>query len=132
MKKRTMLAVLTVGAFLIGSAAGWRIHAMRAERDERLTAALNAVGVAGLCAGALLAAQEGRAATVQGVLEWRMVSAVDQAADKVANASSPDLAIPDLIEGLKRARSYAAEKGMTPVVEKCDHVLEFLAKGSRA
>jgi hypothetical protein len=132
MGKRTMLAVLTVGAFLIGGTAGWRIHAIRAERDERLMAALNAVGVAGLCANALRAARDGRAATVQDLLEMRMVSAVDQAADRVGNASSPDQAIPNLIEGLKRARSYAVEKGMTQVVEKCDHVLEFLTKSSRA
>ena len=55
-----------------------------------------------------------------------MTSAVNEAAEQVGTASSPGLAIPNLIEGLNRARRYAVAKGMPEVAEKCDRVLRFL------
>ena len=130
MAKRGLVAVPIAAGFILGSAFGWWIHERRAERDERLIAAVHEVEVAGLCANVLGATEAGRSATAQKLLEMRMISAVNHAADRVTNASVPSLAIPDLVEGLKRARRYAVAKGMAQVVWECDRVLEFLTKSN--
>jgi hypothetical protein len=130
MAKRALVAALIAAGFMLGAAVGWLMHERRAERDEGLVAAVHAVEVAGLCANALGATESGRAAAAQKLLEMRMVTAVNEAADRVVNASAPNFAIPNLLEGLKRARLYAAAKGMPQVVGECDRVLEFLMKSN--
>jgi len=130
MSKRSTVAVLVVASFLIGLAMGWRFRGSRSERDAGTVAVVRAVEVAGLCANALGAAEGGRAANLQRLLEMRMANAIDEGAERVDSASSPSLALPNLIEGLSRARQYAAARGMPETVRKCDRLLEFLAKSN--
>ena len=59
-----------------------------------------------------------------------MASAVNEAADRVGNASQPDSVITEAIESLKRTRQYALGKGMAEVVAKCDRILEILVKSN--
>jgi hypothetical protein len=125
--KKVLVAALIVGAFLVGSGFGWWSRGSQAERDAQLLAAVRSAEVAGLCANVLGATEDRRTATAQELLEMRMVSAVTEAAENVDRASHPQLAFPNLVEGLKRARRYAFEKGMPDVVGKCDRVLAFFA-----
>ena len=130
MAKRSLVGVLIAAGFMLGAAFGWSIHERRAERDERLVAAVHAVEVAGLCANALGATEGGRPAAAQKLLEMRMVTAVNDAADRIANAAQPNFSIPNLVEGLRRARRYAVSKGLPHVAAECDRVLEFFTKSN--
>jgi len=130
MGKGKTLTVLVAVALLAGSAFGWWMRGRLSEAERESTAALRSVEIAGLCANALRASEAGRSDTVQRLLEARMASAVSDAADRVGNASPPGLAIPNLIEGLRRARQYALENRLPDVVIKCDRVMEFLTKSN--
>jgi hypothetical protein len=130
MTRRSTVAVFVVVSFLIGSVFGWCLRGTHAEKERGSIVVVDAIGVAGLCADALGAAEEGRTATLQKLLEMRMTSAVNEAAERVGAASSPGFAVPNLVEGLNRARRYAVAKGMREVVGKCDRLIEFLTKGN--
>ena len=127
---KTAAASLMVMSFGFGSVSAWRLMAARSEKEQGSLVVLHAVEVAGLCADALSAADHGRADVVQRVLQARMTSAVKEAAQHVGVADPAGFAIPNLVEGLSRARQYALVRGLPDVVEQCDAVLHFLAKSN--
>jgi hypothetical protein len=128
MNKRITVAVLIVLSFSIGSALGWWLQGNRAGKYRASLMVAGESEVAGLCANALWAAGDGSTATLQKLLERRMTSAVNEAVKRTGTASPPDIAVPDLIDGVNRARRYAVAKGLPEVVAKCDRLLEFLTK----
>ena len=130
MAKRSTVAVLVVPSFLIGSALSWWLQGTRSEKERGSLVVVHEVEVAGLCANALQAVEQGRTATVQKVLETRMASAVNYAAERVGNASPVGFPVPELVEGLNRARRYAAAKSMSELVRNCDRLLEFLTRSN--
>lgn len=112
----------SVVSLLLGGGLGVGLERRRAAADRRLTAAIQQIGVAGLCADALRAAAEARPETERRLLERRMASALEQADEMLVGAAQPDLPIPNLIEGVKRARQYAASNTLPDVVKSCDRV----------
>ena len=127
---KTAVASLMVMSFVIGSASAWWLMEARSEKEQGSLVVLHAVGVAGLCANALNATEQGRADVVRKMLQAQMASAVSEAAQHIEVAGSPGLAIPNLVEGLSRARQYAIVNGLPEVVEQCDVVLRFLARSN--
>ena len=120
MNKRVAVTVLVVVSFLAGSALSWWIRGYRVERERGSVAVVRAAEVAGLCANALGVAEQGRNAALQKLLETRMTSAVNEAAEQVGWASPPGFPVPNLVEGVNRARRYAVANGMPEVAGKCD------------
>src|SRR5215471_5919991 len=110
MTKKVAVLISAAASFLVGSGLGWWVHADLAERDVGLVAIVREAEVAGLCANALGAADEGRSSALRVLLEMRMANAVAGAADRLDRASPIRLAIPNLIEGVRRAHRYAVAK----------------------
>jgi len=128
MGKRTAIAVLSATSLMAGVALGWWLHAEQREKSDGLIAVVRSIEVAGLCANALGAAEDGRVTTLRSLLEMRLTSAVNEAAARIGRASTPGFPVPNLIEGLEHAQQYAVSKGMRDVAAKCQRVLEFLAR----
>src|SRR5262245_53971296 len=128
MGKRAAMAVLSLTSLMAGVGLGWWLHAVQREKSDGLVAVVRAVEMAGLCANALGAADDGRTSTLRSLLEMRMSSAVNEAAARIGRASTPGFAVPNLIEGLTHAQQYAVSKGMRDVAGKCERILEFLAR----
>jgi len=131
---RVSVVVISLVAAVIGGVVGTRLERQREADDQRLTAALGAVKTAGLCANSLRALDEGRAETQRLILETQMAMAVEQADQNLGPADNAKigLSIPNLIEGVRRARQYAESKGNRDLVTKCDRVLAALQRGTRA
>src|SRR5262245_36546456 len=128
MGKRTAMAVLSAVSLIAGMALGWWLHAVEREKSDGLIAVVRSAEVAGLCANALGAVEDGRASTLRSLLENRLSSAANEAAARIGRASSPGFPVPNLVEGLEHARQYAMSKGMRDVAANCQRVLEFLAR----
>jgi len=122
------MAALSIISLMAGVTLGWWLHAVEKEKSDGLIAVVRSAEVAGLCANALGAVEDGRASTLRGLLENRLNSAVNEAAARISRASSPGFPVPNLIEGLEHAQQYAMSKGMRDVAAKCGRVLEFLAR----
>jgi hypothetical protein len=122
--------VLVAASFMVGAATSWWLREYRADRYQSLVVVVHEAEVAGLCANALAAGEKGKVAVVQRLLESRMSNAVREAAARVGSASPPDLAVPNLIEGVNRTRRYAMANGMSGVVGNCDLLLGFLMKSN--
>src|SRR6266700_6823422 len=127
MTKRATMALCIALSFLLGTVVGWYLQRSRCEQDQATLVVVDGVGVADLCASSLEAVEQGKAATLQRVLENRMAGAVNYAAERVGCAAPVGFPVPNLVEGLNRVRRYAVAKGMSGVVEKCDRLIEFLA-----
>jgi len=132
MTRRSIAAIFVAAAFLVGSVFGWVFQRSRSERLNAAVVVVNEVGAAGLCADALQAIEDGKTATLQKLLEQRMTSAVNYATERVGDASPVGFPVPNLVEGLNRARRYAVAKGMPDLIDKCDRLLTFLTSNVRA
>jgi len=131
---RVSVVVISLVAAVIGGVVGTRLERQREGDDERLRAGLGAVKTAGLCADSLRALDEGRAETQRLILETQMAMAVEEADQDLGRAGDAKigLSIPNLIEGVRRARQYAESRGNRDLVAKCDRVLATLLRGRRA
>src|SRR5262245_37496665 len=127
-------AVMCIVSGLIGGVIGASVESQRRDGEARVTAAVHSVETAGLCANSLDALDQARPDKQRLILERRMESAIDYADRSLEGIRDPKIgiAIPNLIEGLRRARQYAEGQGNRDVVAKCDRVLAGLERGSRA
>ena len=124
------IAVSVVASLLIGSALGWYLRGSHPGEDRGSVAVVHEVEVAAFCSAALQISQEGRTAALHELLEGRMISALGNAADRSAGAAAIGFPVPEMIEGITRARRYAVANGMPEAVGKCDRILEFLARSN--
>ena len=131
---RLSLALIALVAAVLGGMIGARLERQRDTNDQDLRTALVAVESAGLCANSLRALDEGRLEVQRHILESQMEAAVGRADQKLTGVRDPKIgmAIPNLIEGVRRARQYAEIKGHLDLVAKCDRVLAALQRGTRA
>lgn len=125
MRQRAAVVILIGGAFALGLLLGWRVQLGRGNRNERLNAATQAAAVADLCVNVLTAEEGGRQTVAARLLESRMISEIRYADAQIGDAAPPDFAMPETIEGIRRARRYAAAKGMADVAEECDRLIKF-------
>src|SRR5262249_56305337 len=115
MGKRTSMAALSIISLMAGVTLGWWLHAVEKEKSDGLIAVVRSAEVAGLCANALGAVEDGRASTLRSLLENRLSSAANEAAARIGRASSPGFPVPNLVEGLGHARQYAMSEGIRHV-----------------
>ena len=131
---RTSVVVIALVSAGIGGLVGARLEEHRRAADAKVTLALRAVETAGLCAASLRALDEGRADKQRLILEDQMGWSMEAAERDLEGIREPKfgIAIPNLIEGVRRARQYAEGKGKRDLVERCDRVLAGLQRGARA
>lgn len=125
--KTWRLFLVALVSVAVGVLAGVFLERHHETAEQRLRMALHEVEVAGLCANALRT-REARPETERRLLELRMTSALTEADKSLVGAAQIPIAIPDLIEGVRRARQYAASKDMRAVVTECDRLLAALAR----
>ena len=93
----TKMATIGLGiavSFALGCVVGWYLQLGRSNREQASISVVHEVEVAGLCAGALETAEQGKAAKLQNILETRMTSAVNFAADRVTDAAPVGFPVP--------------------------------------
>lgn len=104
--------LLVVAIFALGAAAGFSAGRWTSNRD------LNAMVLAGeletisLCANGLNSLDAQPVRTVR-LLDYRLRSAVKNATQQSGASAAIETAIPNLMEGLNRAKRYAERKGDT-------------------
>jgi hypothetical protein len=129
-KGRLIIPLSIAASFAVGLALGWSIQQRRSEESQALVAVVHEAEVASLCASVLDAAETGRSDTSRKVLEMRLASAVNLASERLKFASQPSFPLPELVEGVSRARRYALFQGMPNIVANCDRLIEFLRRGN--
>jgi hypothetical protein len=127
--KMQSAAVFIVASFLIGLVLGWSIQQSRSAKSRALVGVVHEAEVASLCANALGTAEAGEGDATRKLLEMRLASAVRLASERLEAASLPDFPLPELVEGVSRARRYAVSQRMPDIVRNCDRVIEFLKRG---
>ena len=85
------------------------------------------LGSAALRTATLMLIDDNREAAAASMLRSRLASSLATAHDMEFSRPSEDIVIPNLIESIRRARSYAEQTGMaTEVVAHADDVLNRL------
>ncbi len=124
-----ILIPLIVGG-LIGAGIVWRIEQGRADRDLESVIFVDYLSTTALCISTLTLLGDDRSDAAVTLLRGRLASSLAGAHQMEFSGASDDLAIPNLVEAVRRAREYAQTTDMGPrVVAQADAVLVRLERG---
>lgn len=121
-----VLVSLVVGG-VIGAAVVTAVEQRWADRELATAVFVDRLSTTALCISALTLLDDGRSDAAVTLLRDRLASSLDEADLMEFSDESEDLAIPNLVESLRRARAYALSTDMGPeVVARADAILARL------
>ena len=124
-----ILVPLIVGG-LIGAGIVWRIEQGRADRDLESVIFVDHLSATALCISTLILLGDDRSDAAVTLLRGRLATSLAGAHQMEFSGASDDLAIPNLVEAVRRAREYAQTTDMSPrVVAQADAILVRLERG---
>jgi len=124
-----ILVPLIIGG-LIGGGIVWRIEDGRADRELESMIFVDHLSATAFCITTLTLLGDDRSDAAVRLLRGRLASSLARAHQMEFSGASDDLAIPNLVEAVRRAREYAQTTDMGPrVVAQADAVLVRIERG---
>ena len=129
-KRAGMILIPLIVGGLMGAGIVWRIEQGRADRDLESVIFVDYLSTTALCITTLTLLGDDRSDAAVTLLRDRLASSLASAHQMEFSGASDDLAIPNLVEAVRRAREYAQTTDMSPrVVAQADAVLVRLERG---
>ena len=126
-RRMGMILIAVFFGGCIGAGVEWKLARMQRDRELESMVFVSQLDTTALCISTLRLMDDNRSDAALSMLRARLASSLAVAHGMEFSPLPDGVAIPNLIEAIRRARDYAVETGMAPeVAAHADEVLKRL------